>query len=190
MTDWRILPMGEAAVLAECVLDDAAAANAQALALAGALQPDFEALPAIRSVLVRFDPLRWMADEVAANIRRRVDELAPAAQADGQTLIVPVRYGGVHGPDLCEAAQALGLSVEALVAQHTAQPWRVLMIGFAPGFPYIGPLPGVAGTAAPGHATPGGAGWLGGHRCRLHRHLPSAAARRLASDRPNGFEVV
>jgi len=152
MTGWRILPMGEAAVLVESALDDAEAANAQALALAGALQSEFEALPAIRSVLVRFDPLRWMVDEVAAYIRQQVERLSPAAQAGGRTVIFPVRYGGEHGPDLDDAAQALGLSAELLVAQHTAHAWRVLMIGFAPGFPYIGPLP--ASLTLPRRSTP------------------------------------
>jgi KipI family sensor histidine kinase inhibitor len=175
MTGWRILPMGEAAVLAECTLDDVAAANAQALALARALQPEFDILPAIRSVLIRFDPLRWMVDEVAARIRRQVDQLAPAAQAGGQTVVVPVRYGGEHGPDLDDAAQALGLSADALVAQHTAQAWRVLMIGFAPGFPYIGPLPAsltLSRRATPRPTVPAGsvaiaAGFTGIYPARL-----------------------
>jgi inhibitor of KinA len=57
-----------------------------------------------------------------------------------------------QGPDLADAARLLGLSIEELIRQHTAQPWRVLMIGFAPGFPYIGPLP--ATLTLPRRATP------------------------------------
>ncbi|MCL6509680.1 MAG: 5-oxoprolinase subunit PxpB [Anaerolineae bacterium] len=175
MTGWRILPMGEAAVLAECMLDDVAAANAQALALACALQLGFDILPAIRSVLVRFDPLLWTVDEVAAHIRQQIDQLVPTAQADGQTVVVPVRYGGEHGPDLDDAAQSLGLSAEALVMQHTAQAWRVLMIGFAPGFPYIGPLPAsltLSRRATPRPTVPAGsvaiaAGFTGIYPARL-----------------------
>lgn len=55
--------------------------------------------------------------------------------------VIPVRYGGEMGPDLETAAQALGMMPDQLIALHTSQPWRVLLLGFAPGFAYLGPLP-------------------------------------------------
>ncbi|BCX05527.1 MAG: allophanate hydrolase [Candidatus Roseilinea sp.] len=152
MTPWRIRPMGEAAFLIECTLDDVAAANAHALALAEALPPEWRPLPAIRSVLIRFDPLRHAHDEVRDCVRRALDCIVPNVLRSGKHVTLPVRYGGEHGPDLEDAAQRLGLSPDALIAQHTSQPWRVLMIGFAPGFPYIGPLP--ASLTLPRRATP------------------------------------
>ncbi len=152
MTPWRIHPMGEAALLIECTLDDVASANAHALALAKALPAELHPLPAIRSVLVRFDPLRHAQDDVQARIRGALTEASPNALPLGQQVTIPVRYGGGEGPDLEDAARRLGLAPDELIAQHTARPWRVLMIGFAPGFPYIGPLP--ASLTLPRRATP------------------------------------
>jgi inhibitor of KinA len=121
-------------------------ANIQALALSNVIESTSLAgvrlvQPAINSVLIRFDPLIMTADVV----RNRIDELMsqPVQPFDASPRIVeiPVRYGGEDGPDLDGAALALGLTTKEVIAEHTAQPFRVLMIGFAPGFPYIGPLP-------------------------------------------------
>lgn len=144
--------MGEAALLIECMLDDVASANAHALALAEALPAEWHPLPAIRSVLVRFDPLRHTLDEVQARMRGALVEAVPNTHMPGRHVTIPVRYGGEDGPDLEDVARRLSLAPDELIAQHTAQPWRVLMIGFAPGFPYIGPVP--AFLNLPRRATP------------------------------------
>ncbi len=68
-------------------------------------------------------------------------------------------YGGEAGPDLVEAAERLGLTPQALVAEHCAHIYRVMMIGFAPGYPYIGPLPDklvLPRRATPRSAVPAG----------------------------------
>lgn len=152
MTPWCIHPMGEAALLIECMLDDVASANAHALALAEALPAEWHPLPAIRSVLVRFDPLRHALDEVQARMQGALVEAVPNTHMPGRHVTIPVRYGGEDGPDLEDVARRLSLAPDELIAQHTAQPWRVLMIGFAPGFPYIGPVP--AFLNLPRRATP------------------------------------
>ena len=51
---------------------------------------------------------------------------------------VPVCYGGEHGPDLDELAAAAGLTVEEAIELHCAPLYRVFMIGFMPGFAYLG----------------------------------------------------
>ncbi|GIV83440.1 MAG: allophanate hydrolase [Candidatus Roseilinea sp.] len=144
--------MGEAALLIECTLDDIAEANAHALALTRVLPTEWHPLPAIRSVLVRFDPLRYTQDEVQAYVQDALAHATPGALPPGRQVTIPVRYGGEDGPDLEDAARQLGLAPDELIAQHTARPWRVLMIGFAPGFPYIGPLP--ASLTLPRRDTP------------------------------------
>lgn len=154
---WHIAPLGDAAILAEAAGDDHAAANRAALAAAAALEagppPGFvTAVPAIASLLVCFDALA--ADR--ALIERRMHDLltGPVDQAAGSGRVVPiaVRYGGADGPDLEEAARTLGLTPAELVALHCAAPLRVMMIGFAPGYPYLGPLP--PGLHLPRRATP------------------------------------
>ena len=54
---------------------------------------------------------------------------------------IAVRYGGTHGPDLSEVAERLQLSDNEVIDLHTAAEYTVLMVGFLPGFPYLGPLP-------------------------------------------------
>ncbi|MEO6566507.1 MAG: 5-oxoprolinase subunit PxpB [Casimicrobiaceae bacterium] len=65
---------------------------------------------------------------------------------------VPVCYGGEFGPDLPEVAAACGLAPDDLIALHAASPHIVYMLGFAPGFPYIGGLD--RRLAVPRRATP------------------------------------
>ena len=65
---------------------------------------------------------------------------------------VPTVYGGEYGPDLEFVAKHNGLTPDEVVRIHTSQPLRVFMLGFSPGFPYIGPLP--QEIAAPRLATP------------------------------------
>lgn len=142
---WRISHIGEAALLAEAEDADQETANMRALAAAAALEADpppglTAMVPGIASLLVCFDPLALPHATVEARLRAAL--AAPgAAGGEGRAVSIPVRYGGEAGPDLAEAAAALGLAPDELVALHCAGPYRVMMVGFAPGYPYIGPLP-------------------------------------------------
>lgn len=142
---WRISRLGEAALLAEAEDADQEAANMRALAAAAALEADppqglTATVPGIASLLVCFDPLALPHAAIEARLRAALGS-AGAAAGEGRTVRIPVRYGGETGPDLAEAAAALGLTPDELVALHCAGPYRVMMVGFAPGYPYIGPLP-------------------------------------------------
>jgi KipI family sensor histidine kinase inhibitor len=143
---WSFTPMGEAALLVEAREPDVAMANAHVATLARAIEGEQLAglrliQPAINSVLIRFDPLATTADAVRRHIERSSTRPSPTLNAQHRITEIPVSYGGDAGPDLVEAAQALGVTEAQLIAAHCAEPLRVLMIGFAPGFPYIGPLP-------------------------------------------------
>jgi KipI family sensor histidine kinase inhibitor len=142
---WRYLSIGEAALLVECT-PASPLANRYALALAAALDalalPGlYAAVPALSSLLIRFDPLLLAHSQIEAQLSGLLERLAPASATPERIVTVPVIYGGTAGPDLDEVAERLGLAPRALVAEHCAHIYRVMMIGFAPGFPYIGPLP-------------------------------------------------
>jgi inhibitor of KinA len=64
-----------------------------------------------------------------------------AAVPEGRLVILPVLYGGEQGPDLDFVARHHQLSVEEVIALHSGPEYLVYMIGFAPGFPYLGGLP-------------------------------------------------
>ena len=54
---------------------------------------------------------------------------------------IPVVYGGLYGPDLEEVAEYLRISPEEVIRLHCSKPYFIYMIGFMPGFPYMGELP-------------------------------------------------
>ncbi|MGQ7890045.1 5-oxoprolinase subunit PxpB [Paenibacillus sp. WC2504] len=81
-------------------------------------------------------------DKVLQHIGRCLDSFEfTNEQQSPQTeklIEIPVCYGGEYGPDLAEVAAYHSLTAEEIVALHTAQIYPVYMIGFAPGFPYLG----------------------------------------------------
>ncbi|MHB1895125.1 MAG: 5-oxoprolinase subunit PxpB [Metallibacterium sp.] len=147
MPQWEAL--GESAVLLRWghTLDAPinATVHAAAAALRRACLPGVEDIaPAYASLLLRFDLDAWSAGGTRDALGALHDAIEPllAAQPDGNTmspreLRVPVCYGGAHGPDLADVARHAGLSEHALIARHCAPLYRVAMLGFAPGFPYL-----------------------------------------------------
>ena len=89
------------------------------------------------TVTVYFDPLAtdidWLESEVRAVVRDRT-HLPPHA---GGTIEVPVCYGGDLGPDLADVATFAGTTEDEVVHLHTAAHYRVYVVGFIPGFPYM-----------------------------------------------------
>lgn len=103
-----------------------------------------DVVPATTSVLLRFEPSRWPGAGVP--LQDAVERLATAAREESAVVAVgklheiPVCYGGSAGPDLGWMADTTGLSEGEVVAIHAAAEYRVEMLGFAPGFAYLGGL--------------------------------------------------
>jgi KipI family sensor histidine kinase inhibitor len=120
--------------------------NARVQAAAACLRnhlPELECVPAYASLLLRFDTGSW-ADGEDHEPHQRLQAAVSAALLESdqvaaapRELVVPVCYGGEFGPDLAEVATCCGLDAEAVIARHTAAEYRVAMLGFAPGFPYL-----------------------------------------------------
>jgi len=115
--------------------------QAQALALqlreAGAWP---EVIPGIDTVLVRFNAARHDAHDVRKEIDAVLAQGIPELQESAGLLEIPVVYGGEYGPDLDTLCSATGLSAAALIELHTRRVYTVDMIGFTPGFAFIGGL--------------------------------------------------
>jgi KipI family sensor histidine kinase inhibitor len=146
-----IRPFGDSALLVVFgdSIDVALNSRVHALAAAvGALRAEPGApwgvpVPAYSSLLVPYDPETLSYAEAEAELAPLVDQ-AEAEQADdapGEVVEIPVRYGGEDGPDLEDVAARHDLSPAEVVALHTGALYRVFMLGFAPGFAYLGPLP-------------------------------------------------
>lgn len=105
-----------------------------------------EAQPAYSSLCVFFDPARVRASYVESLIRRMMDgegvpvaaAAEPPASLASRQVDIPVAYGSSDGPDLQWSADYLSISPEELVRRHSSRTYRVFMVGFTPGFPYLG----------------------------------------------------
>jgi inhibitor of KinA len=97
-------------------------------------------VPAFTTVAVHYDPAHADYHMVAARIADTLQQFEAEQLPGARTLTIPVRYGGGNGPDLELVAAHAGLTPHDVVRRHAAGDYLVHMIGFAPGFPYLGGL--------------------------------------------------
>lgn len=146
MTAVRVLPAGESALVVEFGEAIDPTINARVLGLDRALADDpppgvIETVPTYRSLMVHFDPLGTAPGALEATLRERAAALPERPDdATGRLWRLPVCYGGEFGMDLGFVAETHGLTERRLVELHAAAAYRVYMIGFAPGFAYLGGL--------------------------------------------------
>ncbi|UOQ97758.1 5-oxoprolinase subunit PxpB [Hymenobacter sp. 5317J-9] len=150
--DVRLFPLGDAAVVLEfgTVISPATHRAIQAVGAYLAQHPFAglrECVPAFTTLTVYYD--LWLLSkngqppyETAEKI---LQELLPAALATEVAAVaavveIPVCYGGAFGPDLDAVAAHVRLTPAEVIARHSAPDYLVHMIGFAPGFPYLGGL--------------------------------------------------
>ncbi|MBE0613832.1 MAG: 5-oxoprolinase subunit PxpB [Burkholderiales bacterium] len=160
--DFSIFPLGDSAVLAEFGTRLDLDVNLRLQRLAEAVRAKRvpwirDIVPALGSLALHFDPGSVPAglDPVEAAERLLKDSLRGALRAPrgrSASLEVPVCYDPELAPDLAEVAERVKLSVGEVVRRHAVAGHRVLMMGFAPGQPYIGGLD--ATLVVPRRATP------------------------------------
>lgn len=147
---FRILDAGDAALTIEfgTVIDPAllAAVNALDAAIlnlqqAGELPGVIETMPTFRSLTVFFDPLLTDRSSLLAQLQPLIAAAEHGAAAEGRHWRLPVCYEGEAAPDLAEVARTLGVAEADVIAQHSGTEYRVYMLGFLPGFPFMGDLP-------------------------------------------------
>ncbi len=146
MTRARVLPLGNAGWSVELgdSLDDATNARVRALdrELAERPFPGFvEAVPTLRSLLVLYDERAARPAAVGRELALRLGGADSAAPAPGRLHEVPTLYGGDAGPDLAPLARERGLSERELVRLHASCAYTAFMLGFKPGFAYLGLVP-------------------------------------------------
>lgn len=154
MTPPRLVWQGERCLVlqwpAVIDLDTTVAVQAAAAALRAAPPAALtDLVPAYASLALYFDDVAPLDHaRVLAAVADRVAHVDPASIAptvEPRVVEVPVCYDPALAPDLIESAARLGITIETLVARHRAPLYRVAMLGFAPGFPYLlGLDPGLA----------------------------------------------
>jgi inhibitor of KinA len=99
-----------------------------------------ETVPTFRSLMVHYDPLVTSRAALEGAIASLFDR-APEPRALATLWRVPVCYEGEFAPDLAEVARLTGLAPGDVAALHSEVRYHVYMLGFLPGFPYMGDLP-------------------------------------------------
>lgn len=164
-TDFRIFPLGDAAAVVE-FRGGEEEAFAAVSALARVLSRDppagvVECVPAFATLTIFYDSLALsrsaastsregavcQAENFSVAYNRLLLHLEhliaasdPTAPRGSRAIELPVCYGGSFGEDIGFVAEHNGLTIEEVIALHTGGDYRVRMIGFAPGFPYLGGL--------------------------------------------------
>jgi inhibitor of KinA len=153
----RIVAAGDSARILEFDARIAPDVNTRAVAAAAHLRA--RVIPGVRdivtayhSVTVYFDPLLTDQRRLEALLRAAGDAAAAPDGGHGREVQIPVCYGGDFGPDLADVSRFAGLDEDAVVSRHAGGRYRVFMIGFVPGFAYLGVVD--RAIAIPRRATP------------------------------------
>ena len=154
---YRIVPAGESALIVEFEERIDPVVNATTIGCADAIQAAAipgvrDVVPTYRSVAIYFDPLRTDTDALLERITHEAERAGPGAVTTGTPVRIPVCYGGELGPDLPQVAAFARMSADEVVQLHAAAIYRVFMLGFVPGFAYLGMVD--QRIAMPRRATP------------------------------------
>lgn len=138
----RFSPIGESGLLLELGRTLSLETNQQVMGLDQRLKEShlegvLEWIPAYTSLLVLYDPTSIRLSDVRQWLQEGLNSLKIGKRYQRVPVEIPVRYGGLDGPDLAHVASFHGLSQRDVVEKHAAKVYRVGMMGFTPGFAYL-----------------------------------------------------
>lgn len=147
--DYTIKILSERAVVLQFAARLDMAINQQVIALHEALQRNpfagyVESVPGYASLGVFFNAeeintsLKDCFETVKQNIHTAFSKIQSTQQTEQSIIEIPVRYGGGYGPDIEFVARQNNISIEEVIAIHAEKVYTVFMLGFMPGFPYMG----------------------------------------------------
>lgn len=139
---FEIKPCGDISVTVQFKQKIDEAINDAVIGLSNALRGEgiLECIPAYCALTVVYDPLVLAYEALCNQIREAYAHLEVKGQRETRVVEIPVHYGGHFGPDLSFVAEHAQLTESEVITLHTAPLYRVYMIGFTPGFPYLGGL--------------------------------------------------
>ena len=139
----RFLPAGDRALCVELGDSISEATNRRVhglsrelgrLGLCGVL----EVVPTYRSLMVYYDPLSISYADLTSRLREIEGSLGEGEAVASKLVEIPTLYGGGYGPDLGAVAEHNGISEEEVIGIHSGADYLIYMMGFLPGFPYLG----------------------------------------------------
>ena len=143
MSDVRFLWNGDSALSVEFGNEISPSINARVQALRIAIEQHpipgvVETVPSYRALMVCYQPKRIGYERLVSRLKDMLDRLDRIVIPPSEVLEIPVLYGGEMGPDLEFVAQHAGKTEAEVVEIHSAPEYLIYMLGFAPGFTYLG----------------------------------------------------
>jgi KipI family sensor histidine kinase inhibitor len=108
---------------------------------ANAIEGILETVPTYRSLLIIYNPFLLPIDDLKKRLKRIEEGLQQTPLQEPKLTRIPVVYGSIYGPDLESVAKYLQTSPEEVIRLHCSKPYLIYMVGFMPGYPYMGELP-------------------------------------------------
>lgn len=141
--EYSFFPLGDQAIIIDIGNDITEETHHQIRAIASQLEADspqwmVEFVPAFTTVSIIYNSLLISYEEAKAELTALLKKASNSTVPPSRKIEIPVCYGGEYGPDLSFVAQHNGLSTEEVIRIHIEGTYTVYMIGFAPGFPYLG----------------------------------------------------
>jgi len=155
--EMKFYPMGDRGLLLEFGDEISRKINERVRRMALAIQSEpiggvLETVPTYRSLLVLYDPLFLTLKNLNQKLESIEGKLQQSPFPEPKLTRIPVVYGGPYGPDLESVARYHHSSPEEIIRLHCSTSYLVYLIGFMPGFPYMGELP--EGLVTPRLKTP------------------------------------
>ncbi|AVX21754.1 sensor histidine kinase inhibitor, KipI family [Carboxydocella sporoproducens DSM 16521] len=139
----RFLPAGDKGVVVEFGNSISKEINKKIRSLMLAIEQAelpgiMELIPTYRSLLVLYEPLAWKYGDLILQLEKIEANLGALKLPEPQVILLPVVYGGEYGPDLNFVSEHAKLTPEEVIKIHTGTDYLIYMLGFTPGFPYLG----------------------------------------------------
>lgn len=143
MADVRFLLTGDTSLTVEFGNEISQTINTRIRAFNIALEKSnipgiVETVPTYRSLMVHYDPGVILYDALVGRMQALLGQLDHITIPPSDVLEIPVLYGGEEGPDLDFVAQHAGKTVQEVIDIHTSTEYLIYMLGFTPGFTYLG----------------------------------------------------
>lgn len=138
-------PAGDTGLLIDFGQEIDPLVNAKARAMAREIKKNLvqgveEIIPTYRSLMIIYDPLKILPEQLINFIEQAQESLDDSDAGTGKVVEIPVCYGGEFGPDIETVKKSTGLELEEIIQLHAQPEYLIYMVGFTPGFPFLGGL--------------------------------------------------
>jgi KipI family sensor histidine kinase inhibitor len=141
-----------------------------------------EFVPTYRSLSIHYDPVRLSREKLDGIVLASLEKSRESAEAPKRVLVMPVAYGGGYGPDMANVSAHTGFGEDEIIRRHTSGDYYCYMLGFTPGFSYLGGLDEALATprlAEPRTLIPAGSVGIAGKQTGAY-----------SIDSPGGWQLI